>query len=91
MLHFLQQHFLLLQQPRYLPFGGTPVCDIFDCQEDEPASISLIVHLACIQEHRAPPDSGKILLDFVSLHHGVVWRNVLQQQPKLGDIPLAIA
>src|SRR4029077_6648040 len=25
------------------------------------------------------------------LHHGVLWSDVLQQQPKFGDIPLAVA
>jgi hypothetical protein len=51
----------------------------------------LIVHLARIQEHRASPDRGKISLDFVSLHHGVLRRDIFQQQPKLGYVPLAIA
>jgi len=51
----------------------------------------LIEYLSRIQEHRSPSDNGKISLDFVSLHHGVLGRNVLQQQPKLGDIPLAIS
>jgi hypothetical protein len=51
----------------------------------------LIEYFPRIQEHRPSSDNGKVSLDFVSLHHGVLWRDVLQQQPKLGDIPLAIA
>jgi hypothetical protein len=91
MLHLLQQRFLLLQQPSDFTFGGTPISDIFECQENEIAGVSLIEYLPRIQEHQTPSDNGKVALDFVSLHHGVLWRNVLQQQPKLGDIPLAIA
>ena len=91
MLHLLQQCFLLLQQLGYLPFGVAPVGDVFDCQENELASISVFEHLACIQQHRASPDTGKIPLDFVSLHRGVLWGDVRQQQPKLRDIPLAVA
>jgi hypothetical protein len=51
----------------------------------------LIEYLPRIQEHQTPSDNGKVSLDFVSLHHGVLWRDVLQRQPKFGDIPLAIA
>ncbi|HEV2699686.1 MAG TPA: hypothetical protein VGU90_16965 [Terriglobales bacterium] len=91
MLHFLQQRFLLLQQPSDLTFGGTPIGDIFECQENKIAGVSLIEYFPRIEEHRPSSDNGKVSLDFVSLHHGVLWRNVLQQQPKLGDIPLAIA
>ena len=91
MLHLLQQHFLLLEQLSDLTFGGTPISDIFECQENEIAGVSLIEYLPRIQEHQTPSDNGKVELDFVSLHHGVLLRNVLQQQPKLGDIPLAIA
>ena len=91
MLHFLQQRFLLLQQLGDLTFGGTPIGDIFECQENEIAGVSLIEYLPRIQEHRTSSDNGKVSLDFVSLHHGVLWRDVLQQQPKFGDIPLAIA
>jgi hypothetical protein len=91
MLHLLQQRFLLLQQPSDLTFGGTPIGDIFECQKNEIAGVSLIEYFPRIQEHRPSSDNGKVSLDFVSLHHGVLWRDVLQQQPKLGDIPLAIA
>ena len=48
-------------------------------------------HLARIQEHRASSDNGKVALDLVSLHRGVLRRHSFQQQPKLGNIPLAIA
>ena len=91
MLHLLQQRFLLLQQLRDLTFGGTPIGDIFECQENEIAGVSLIEYLPRIQEHQTPSDNGKVSFDFVSLHHGVLWRDVLQQQPKFGNIPLAIA
>jgi len=71
--------------------SGAPVGNIFDSQEDQRGSVSSIEHLPRIQEHRAASDSGKISLDFVSFHHGVLRRDFLQQRPKLGDIPLAIA
>src|ERR1700746_3122025 len=90
-LHFLQQRFLLLQQLSDLTFGGTPIGDIFECQKNEIAGVSLIEYLSRIQEHRSTSDNGKVSFDLVSLHHGVLWRDVLQQQPKFGDIPLAIA
>ena len=51
MLHLLQQHFLLSQKLRRLPFDGTPLGDIFDGQENELASIALTDHLPRIQEH----------------------------------------
>jgi hypothetical protein len=91
MLHLLQQRFLLLQQLSDLTFGDAPIGDIFECQENEIAGVSLIEYLPRIQEHQTPSDNGKLSLDFVSLHYGVLWRNVLQQQSKFGDIPLAIA
>ncbi len=91
MLHLLQQHFLLLQQLRDLPFGGAPLGYIFDGQENELVSISLVEHLPRVQEHRASSDIGKFPLDLVTLHHGVLRRDILQQEPKLGNIPLAIA
>src|SRR6202040_2265578 len=70
---------------------GTPISDIFECQENEIAGVSLIEYLPRIQEHRAPSDNGKVALDFVSLHHGVPRRHSLQQQPKFRNIPLAVA
>jgi hypothetical protein len=36
-------------------------------------------------------DTGKVPLDFVIFHHRVLRRDVLQQKPKRGDIPLALA
>ena len=91
MLHLLQQRLFLLQQFRHLPLRGAPVGDVFDRYENKPLSISLIEHLACVQKHRASSDNGKVPLDFVRFHHGVLRPDVLQQQPKLGDIPLPIA
>ena len=41
LLHFLQQRFLLLQQLGDLTFGGTPIGDIFECQENEIARIKV--------------------------------------------------
>ena len=90
-LHLLQQRLLLLQQVRHLSFGCAAVGDVFDRQKNELVSTSSIEHLAGVQEHRAPSDNGKIPIDFVSLHHGVLGPDVFQQQPKFGDIPLAIA
>ncbi len=90
MLHFLQQRFLLLQQIGDLPLGGATVGDIFDGQQNELARAFLKEHLARIQEHRASPDYGKVALDLVSLHRGVLGCHSFQQQPKLGDIPLAV-
>jgi len=85
MLHLLQQRFLLLQQLSDLTFGGTPIGDIFKCQENEIAGVSLIEYLPRTQEHQTPSDNGKVSFDFVSLHHGMLWRDVLQQQPKFGN------
>ena len=48
-------------------------------------------HLPRVQEHRASPDSGKFPLDLVTLHHGVERRDILQQEPKRGNIPLPVA
>ena len=48
-------------------------------------------HLPRVQEHRASPDSGKFSLHLVTLHHGVVRRDIFQQEPKRGDIPLPVA
>src|ERR1700722_15076652 len=41
MLYLLQQRFLLLQQIAYLPFGVAAIGDIFDCQKNELAGVSL--------------------------------------------------
>ena len=38
MLHLPQKRFLLLQQLSYLPFGGAPLSDIFDSQENQRGS-----------------------------------------------------
>ena len=91
MLHLLQQHFLLMQQRSDLAFGDAPIGDIFDGQENELVGISLVEHLPRVQEHRAASDNGKVAFDFVTFHNRVLGRDVLQQQPKLGNIPLAIA
>lgn len=37
------------------------------------------------------PIPVKVLFDFESLHHGMLGRDVLQEQPKLGNIPLSVA
>ena len=60
----------------YFPFGVAPVGDVFDRQENELTGISMIEHLACVQQHRASSDTGKIALDFVSLHRGVLWSDI---------------
>ena len=48
-------------------------------------------HLPRIQEHRAASDSGKFPLHFVTLHHGVLRRDIFQQEPKRGNVPLPVA
>ena len=91
MLHFLQQQFLLSKKLRHLPFGGAPLGYIFDRQENELASIPPTDHLPRVQEHRASPDSGKFPLDLVTLHYGVLRRDIFQQEPKRRNIPLPVA
>ncbi len=91
MLHFLQQRFLLLQKIGDLPLGGATVGDVFDGQENELAGVFLKKHLARIQEHRASSDNRKVALDFEGFHRGVLGRHTFQQQPQLGNIPLAVA
>ena len=91
MLHLLQQHFLLSQKLRHLPFGGAPLGYIFDRQEDELASTPLTDHLPRVQEHGASPDSGKFALIRVTHHDGALRRDIFQQEPKRGNIPLPVA
>ena len=91
MLHLLQQHFLLSQKLRCLPFGGAPLGDIFDGQESAVlASIALTDRLPRIQEHCAASNSGKFPLDFVTLHRGMLRRDIFQQEPKRGNVPLPV-
>ena len=59
-------------------------------KEDELASIPPTDHLTRVQEHRASPDSGKFPLDLVTLHDGVLRRDIFQQEPKRGNIPLPV-
>jgi hypothetical protein len=59
-------------------------------QENELASIPPTDHLTRVQEHRASPDSGKFPLDLVTLHDGVLRRDIFQQEPKRGNIPLPV-
>ena len=51
----------------------------------------MIDHLPRVQEHRASPNSGKFALDLVTLHHGVRRRDIFEQEPKRGIIPLSVA
>jgi hypothetical protein len=90
MLHLLQQHFLVSQKLRHLPFSRAPLGYIFDRHEDELASIPLTYHLPRAQEHRTSSDSGKFPLDLVALHDGVLRRDIFQQEPKRGNIPLPV-
>jgi hypothetical protein len=70
---------------------GAPLGNVFDCQQDRGVGVFLVEDLTGIQLHRAPADAGKIPLNLVCIHHRILWRDVLQQQPKLGDIPLTVA
>ena len=90
-LHLLEQRLLLLQQFGRYPLRSAPLGDVLDRQESELLSISLVEHLACVQQHRASPDHGKVPLDFISLHRGMPGPDIFQKQSKLGDIPLSIA
>ena len=38
-----------------------------------------------------PRTSGKFALDLVTLHHGVRRRDIFEQEPKRGNIPLSVA
>ncbi len=72
MLHFLQQHFLLPQEIPQLPFLCAPLGNILDAQQYRTLTTSFVEHLSGIQEHRASPKTGKVLLDLVSFHHRMV-------------------
>src|ERR1035437_6744845 len=53
-------------------------------------STGLIEHLTRIQEHDAPPNSGEITIDFVSLDRRMIFSDLFQNCAKLRDIPLTI-
>ena len=53
--------------------------------------IAFIEHLAGIQQHRALPNFGKQMFDFVVLHHAVLRDYPFQKQPEFGNVPLTVA
>src|ERR1035437_6960525 len=53
-------------------------------------STGLIEHLTRIQEHDAPPNSGEITIDFVSLDRRMIFSDRFENCAKLRDIPLTI-
>ena len=69
-----------------------PLGNVFEGQKNRGVRILLVEYLSGTKKHRVRrPIPGKVLLDFVIFHHRVLRRNVLQQKPKRGDIPLALA
>jgi hypothetical protein len=68
-----------------------PLGNVFEGQKNRGVRILFVEYLSGTKKHRASADTGKVLLDFVIFHYGVLRRNVLQQKPKRGDIPLALA
>ena len=89
-LHLLQQHILFPQQLLHLFLNGTPVRNVLEGQQCGGMSAGLIEHLARIQEHDAPPNSGEITIDFVSLDRRMILGDRFQNCAKLRDIPLTI-
>ncbi len=51
----------------------------------------MIEHLPRVQKHCTASDTGDVLLDLISLHHGMPRQDFLQQQSQIGDVPFAIA
>src|SRR5580693_1626068 len=53
--------------------------------------ISLVEHLAGIQEHRAAPYAGEIMLDLVVVHDAMLRHDTFEEKPQLRDVPLTVA
>jgi len=70
--NFLQQHFPLPQEIPQLTFLCAPLANILDAQQYRTFRTVFVEHFSGIQEHRASPKTGKVLLDLVSIHHRIV-------------------
>src|SRR6202030_1309357 len=80
-LYLLQQQFLLPQELIQLVLLRAPLGNVFEGQKNRGVRTLLVEYLSGTKKHRASADTGKVLLDFVIFHYGVLRRNVLQQKP----------
>jgi hypothetical protein len=69
-------------QSEAIPIGETPEQRKQEFQE----ALRKILHVGQDRDSSASPDSGKFPLDLVTLHHGVLRRDIFQQEPKRGGI-----
>ena len=90
-LQFLQQHVLLPQQLVLFLLQDAPLGDVLDAEQNGRVGASLVVHLPCVQAHRAMSEAGKRVLDLVAFHHALLGQDFFQQQPELWNVPLPVA
>ena len=83
----LEPHLL----PAHLKFGVTAIRDVFDREKYERRRFGAIVQSTGVEEHDAPADVGKIVLDLVIVKVAVAGQQFIEQLTQRRDIPLAVA
>ena len=61
-----------------------------NAQQQGRVGITLVEHLAGVQQHGASADAGKLMFDLIILHYAMLRHDFFQQQPKPGNVPLTV-
>jgi hypothetical protein len=91
------QAFGLLELPvpglklRLFSFSPFALGDVFHGQEDNLRSDIFSENLPGVEQNSLSSDIEKIMLDFISIEHGIMRENLLKEYPQLGNIPLPVA
>src|SRR6188472_1636504 len=65
--------------------------NIFYTEQNGACGACRVDHLTGVQAHRAMPNAGELVLDFIIFHDAVLGYDLFEQHAKLWDVPLSIA
>ena len=74
-LDLLQQHVLFPHQLLEPPLDRAPVGNVLEGKQDGGMGALLVENLARVEQHGAPPDRGKLAIDFVAFDCRLVCRD----------------
>ena len=69
---------------------ATPFRDVFH-RKHEQRTVMTRLKLARIEQHDAPAESGKIMLELEVIEHRAFWNDVFEKCAQRGNIPLPVA
>src|SRR6266516_1644892 len=90
-LHLVKQHLLLAQQLVLFALRIAPLGYVLDRQQQGRVGVFFIEHPARVEQHCAPSDRRKLVLDLVGLDSAMLWNDFFEESAERRNIPLSVA